>query len=149
MKLEKQTYFQVLEDDIVYKAHKEKIDTFIQEELEKEEALKKDREENNSSGALSQLEIDNLLCAVREPFSSPKEVEISDVEYEELKKHSELLDKYERDMDRLACSFESYRDKYEKTKQKNCKLQRIVERLMENDHIGIERKLSILLEVLL
>ncbi|GHU84642.1 hypothetical protein FACS189473_2420 [Spirochaetia bacterium] len=131
MKLEKQTYFQLLEDAFVYKAHQDEID----------KTLKKDAEEAEESS----------VCAseVLRHLTSPKEVEISDTEYEELKKHSELLDKYEGEMDRLACSFESYREKYEKEEQKNNKLRMIVERLMENDAWDMDAKVRVLLDILL
>ncbi|GHU70109.1 hypothetical protein FACS189450_04020 [Spirochaetia bacterium] len=128
MKLEKQRYFQLLEDAIVYKAHQDEIDKVIKEELENE---------------------DCLLRSAPKNFSSPKEVEISDTEYEELKKHSELLNKYEGDWDKLLFSFESYREKYEKEERKNNKLRMIVERLMENDACDMDAKVRVLLDILL
>ncbi|GHU85662.1 hypothetical protein FACS189473_4820 [Spirochaetia bacterium] len=130
MKLEKQTYFQLLEDAIVYKAHKDEIDKVIKEELENENE-------------------DFSLRSAPENFSSPKEIEISDTEYEKLKKHSELLNKYEGDWDKLLFSFESYREKYEKEVQKNYKMRRIVEGLMGDYVDDMSDKVSVLLDVLL
>ncbi|GHV81065.1 hypothetical protein AGMMS49944_28560 [Spirochaetia bacterium] len=130
MKLEKQRYFQLLEDAFVYKAHQDEIDKGIKEELENENE-------------------DCLLRSAPKNLSSPKEIEISDTEYEELKKHSELLNKYEGDWDKLLFSFESYRVKYEKEVQKNYKMRRIVEGLMENDAWDMDAKVRVLLDILL
>jgi hypothetical protein len=127
MKLEKETYFQLLEDDSIYEAHKDEIDKVI-EELENE---------------------DCLLRSAPANFSSPNEIEISDAEYEKLKQHSELLKKYEGDWDKFAFAFESYREKYEKEIQKNYKMRRIIEGLMD-DFVGVmSDKVRVLLDVLL
>ena len=127
MKLEKETYFQLLEDDFIYEAHKDEIDKVIAE-LENE---------------------DCLLRSAPAKFSSPKEIEISDAEYEKLKQHSELLKKYEGDWDKRAFAFESYREKYEKAVQRNYKLRNIVEGLMK-DYVGdMSDKVRVLLDVLL
>lgn len=40
MKLEKQKYFLLLEDDIIYNAHKQEIDKFVAVELEREKNVK-------------------------------------------------------------------------------------------------------------
>ncbi|GHT70102.1 hypothetical protein FACS1894110_20930 [Spirochaetia bacterium] len=131
MKLEKQTYFQLLEDAFVYKAHQDEID----------KTLKKDAEEAKESSV--------CVSEVLRHLTSPKEVEISDTEYQELKKHSELLDKYEGNLLQGVCSFESYREKYEKEVQKNNKLRMIVERLMKGDEWDMDDKVRVLLDMLL
>jgi hypothetical protein len=148
MKLEKQKYFQLLEDNFIYRDHKDEIDRVIKEELEKEE---KRREEESSDGTLSQLEQGQLLTAIRseEYWSCPKEIEIPDSEYEELKQHSELLNKYNGGGDKLAFAFESYQGKYEKEQQKNYKLQKIIERLMDEGVNDMDDKIQVLLDIVL
>ncbi|GHV80432.1 hypothetical protein AGMMS49944_22230 [Spirochaetia bacterium] len=149
MKLEKQNYYNLLDDDFTYKAHKEKIDEYIKKELEAKE-IKKQREKM-PDGVLSQSELDELLTAERavEYLPSPKEIEISDSEYENLKQHSEWLNEYEGSYGLAAFGFESYRDQYEEEKQKNHKLRRVVERLMERSVQDIDDKTRILLDLLL
>jgi hypothetical protein len=133
MKLEKQTYFYLLEDDIVYKEYKEKIDKYIKE-LEAQD--KKD---------------DLLVCPSEEYLSCPcpKEIEISDSEYENLKQHSEWLNKYEGDPLLTAFSFESYRDKYEKEQRKKNELRRVIERLMDSSVYDMDEKIRVLLDTVL
>jgi hypothetical protein len=127
MKLEKETYFHLLEDNFIYENHKDVIGKVVKE-IENEDCLLRNASEN---------------------FSSPKEIEISDTEYEELKKHSELLNKYEWNDLKPCCSFESYRDKYEKVVQKNYKMLMIVEGLM-NDYVDdMSDKVRVLLDILL
>ncbi|AEF84952.1 conserved hypothetical protein [Treponema primitia ZAS-2] len=127
MKLEKERYFQLLEDDFIYEIHKDVIDKVVKE-IENEDSLLRNASEN---------------------FSSPKEIEISDTAYEELKKHSELLNKYEGNDFKSSCSFESYREKYEKEVQKNYKMRMIVEGLMDDYVDDMSDKIRVLLDILL
>jgi hypothetical protein len=148
MKLDEQTYFNLLDDGFIYKTHQEEIDKFIKEEVEKEEK----RKEKTLNGAPDELEMDELLTAVHpsgEHFSSPKEIEIPDSEYENLKQHSEWLNKYEWGGDKLfGFAFESYRDRYEKEQRKNDKLQRVIEGLMDDNVYDMRRKVRVLLGIL-
>ena len=62
---------------------------------------------------------------------------------------SELLHKYEGDWDKLAFAFESYRGKYEKEVQKNYKLRRIIEGLMDDYVDDMSEKVIVLLDFVL
>jgi hypothetical protein len=154
MKINKSNYFNLLEDDIIYKTYQEQIDKFIEEEKEIENKKKDEqklREKNKMGEVLTQSEIDELLAPIRheEYLSCPKEIEIIDSEYETLKQHSEWLNKYEGQMDDFAFAFESYREKLKKEEEKNYKLKEIIMALMGNTVNDIEDKINVVLNILL